>query len=171
MIENSPAQAAESKASEPLAAANPSSPPKADLAYAGLAGAESVAGRLAGELLDAVDSGSSAALLEALSRIALLDPDLEVLGETSGNDHVEREKLEILRALAVQMRLDLHAMLMHIYQRIEASRGYLDIARHLAGRAPGAGADLGNALPRLGLERGIAPGGRELDVTGRSGEI
>lgn len=171
MIENSPAQTAESKASKPLAAAIPPSPPNTDLACAVRAGVESVAGRLAAELLDAVDSGSSAALLETLSRITLLDPDLEVLGEANGDDHVEREKLELLRALAVQMRLDLHAMLMHIYQRIEASRGYLDIARHLAGRAPGTGSDLGNALPRLGLERGVVPGGRELDVTGRSGEI
>ena len=131
--------------------------------------AESVSRRLAAELLDAVDSGSSADLLEILSRIAFVDAETVELGETDAG--VEREKLELLRALAVQMRLDLHAMLMHIYQRIEASRGYLDIARHLAGRAPGSGSDLGNALARIGSHDGLAWNGRELDANGRSGEI
>lgn len=130
---------------------------------------ESVSRSLATELLDAVDSGSSAALLEILSRIAMVDAETADLGET--NAGVEREKLELLRALAVQMRLDLHSMLMHICQRIEASRGYLDTARHLAGRAPGSGSDLGNALPRIGSHNGLAWNRRELDANERSGEI
>lgn len=130
---------------------------------------ESVSRRLAAELLDAVDSGSSAALLEILSRIAFVDAETADVGEADNG--AEREKLELLRALAVQMRLDLHAMLMHICQRIEASRGYLDIARHLAGRAPGSGSDLGNALPRIGCHDGLAWNGREVDANGPSGEI
>ncbi|MCL4782547.1 MAG: hypothetical protein KJZ70_05890 [Bryobacterales bacterium] len=130
---------------------------------------ESVSRRLATELLDAVDSGSSAALLEILSRIAFVDAETADLGETDAGE--EREKLELLRALAVQMRLDLHSMLMHIYQRIEASRGYLEIARHLAGRAPGSGSDLGNALPRVGSRAGLDWKGRELGASEQCGEI
>jgi hypothetical protein len=122
-------------------------------------------------MLDAVDSGSSAALLDALSRIALIDIGTATMGEIYPCDNTEREKLELLRALAVQMRLDLHAMLMHICQRIEASRGYLEVARHLAGRVPGSGSDLGNALPRFGLDGRTEPDGREFGASGKNGDI
>ncbi|MDZ7639558.1 MAG: hypothetical protein U5J83_15085 [Bryobacterales bacterium] len=121
---------------------------------------ETTSSSLAGELLDAVESGCSASLLEALSRIALIDTGGFAPAHGPAEDAAEREKLELLRSLAVQMRLDLHAMLMHIYQRIEASRGYLEVARHIAGRAPGSGSDLSKALPRLGLNRGSDDRGR-----------
>ena len=127
--------------------------------------------QLAATLLDAVDSGSSSALLDVLSKIALIDVKQADLGERSADAGAEHEKLELLRALAIQMRLDLHAMLMHIYQRIEASRGYLDIARHLAGRTPGSGYDLGNALPRIGLGHPSELGGQELGTNRQNGEI
>jgi hypothetical protein len=104
---------------------------------------------LAAELLDAVDDGSSSGLLEALSRIALTD-----LTGSEANES-EREKLELLRTIAVQMRVDLHAMLMHIYQRLEASRSYLTVVRHLAGRPDEESASLWQGLP------GIAPRTRQ----------
>lgn len=104
---------------------------------------------LAAELLDAVEDGSSSGLLEALSRIALTDP---AGGDASES---EREKLELLRTIAVQMRLDLHAMLMHIYQRLEASRSYLAVVRHLAGRPDEESASLWQGL------QGIAPSTRQ----------
>ncbi|MCC6263503.1 MAG: hypothetical protein IT169_08000 [Bryobacterales bacterium] len=169
MMENHPIRTMESEALEPTEESG--SPIPACISAAACTCAQDAAGRLAAELLDAVDSGSSASLLEVLSRIALMDPGIGKPDEVNTADDGEFEKLELLRAIAVQMRLDLHAMLMHIYQRIEASRSYLDIARHLAGRAPGEGADLGTALPGLGLKVGATPGGREFDTGGRNGEI
>lgn len=161
MIKSTPPQSMNATASEPLAASARAESPNR----------ESASCRLAAQLLDAVDSGSSAALLEALSRIALIDLNAPIGEEVDVRDDLEREKLELLRALAVQMRLDLHAMLMHICQRIEASRGYLEVARQLAGRTPDSGCDLGNALPRLGLNGGTEMGGREFDATVQNGDI
>ncbi|MCC7340442.1 MAG: hypothetical protein IT170_05090 [Bryobacterales bacterium] len=169
MMENHPAQTTGFEAPEP--ATESGSPPPIEMSSAGCTRAQGAAGMLAAELLDAVDSGSSAALLGVLSRIARMDLGIGNAKGMDAADDAELERLELLRAIAVQMRLDLHAMLMHIYQRIETSRSYLDIARHLAGRAPGEGADLGAALPRLGLEEGATPGGREIDAGGRNGEI
>jgi hypothetical protein len=133
---------------------------------------------LAGELLDAVDSGSSAHLLEALSRIALIDLGAPEWSEPGAGalSAEERERLELLRALAVQLRLDLHAMLMHIYQRIEASRGYLDVVRHLAGREESGQGGLWSALPGVQgpyAHRNAQPGGmpgQDLVAEQRSGE-
>lgn len=161
MIESTSSHTTELAVSEPLATSIQPVPPDT----------ESLSSRLAGEMLDAVDSGCSAALLDALSRIALIDTGAATRGEIDTRDNMEREKLELLRALAVQMRLDLHAMLMHICQRIEASRGYLEVARHLAGRAPGSGSDLGNALPRFGLDDRTKTGGREFGASGQNGDI
>lgn len=141
-------------------------------------GEETLVSLLAGELLDAVDSGSSAELLEALSRIALMDVGAAEWKEpgTGALSPEERERLELLRALAVQLRLDLHAMLMHIYQRIESSRGYLDVVRHLAGREESSDRGLWSALP--GVQgpyghRAMQPGrtqGRDLGGEQKSGE-
>jgi hypothetical protein len=118
-------------------------------------GSPDIASTLAGQLLDAVDQGSSARLLEVLSHIAQFDlaqeqarQDEQVPSEASLSPQ-EWERLELLRALAVQLRLDLHAMLMHIYQRVEASRGYLDVVRHLAGREANGHGGIWNALPGM----------------------
>ncbi|MCZ2157658.1 MAG: hypothetical protein LC114_27805 [Bryobacterales bacterium] len=110
-----------------------------------LPGTEQTSSRLAAELLDAVECGSTATLLEVLSSIARIDTGS--CGESNVVGCMECERLELLRAIALQLRLDLHAMLMHIYQRLEASRAYLDMVRNLAGRPHGGASDLGNALP------------------------
>jgi hypothetical protein len=139
---------------------------------------ETLVSLLAGELLDAVDSGSSAELLEALSRIALMDVGAAEWKEPGigALSPEERERLELLRALAVQLRLDLHAMLMHIYQRIESSRGYLEVVRHLAGREESCQGGLWNALPGVQGPYGrheAQPGrmqGQDLGAEQKSGE-
>lgn len=126
-------------------------------------GEEDLSSLLAAELLDAVDSGSPAVLLDTLSRIALVDIGLDAAEGRPANC-LEWERLELLRAIAVQLRLDLHAMLMHIHQRVEASRGYLDVARRLAGRPVSGEPGLCNALPRADGSAGI-PASPEKAVT------
>ncbi len=82
------------------------------------------------ELLEAVDSGSAPELMELLAKIIRVEP------QAVQYERRERERLELLQGIALRMRMDLHAMLMHIYQRLEASRTYLDVVRHLAGDSP-----------------------------------
>jgi len=79
------------------------------------------------QLLVAVDKASAPELMDLLATIIQASPSPE---------RRERERMELLQGIALKMRLDLHAMLMHIYQRLEASRTYLDVVRHLADEGP-----------------------------------
>ncbi|MCW5964529.1 MAG: hypothetical protein KIT83_10870 [Bryobacterales bacterium] len=81
------------------------------------------------ELLTAVESGCASELMDLLAEIIRVEP------QVGGMERRERERMELLQGIALQMRLDLHAMLVHIYQRLEASRTYLDVVRHLAGES------------------------------------
>lgn len=81
------------------------------------------------ELLSAVDTGSAPELMDLLAAIIRVEPAV------LGMERRERERMELLQGIALQMRLDLHGMLIHIYQRLEASRTYLDVVRHLAGES------------------------------------
>lgn len=81
------------------------------------------------ELLAAVDTGSAPELMDLLAAIIRAEPAVQ------GMERRERERMELLQGIALQMRLDLHGMLIHIYQRLEASRTYLDVVRHLAGES------------------------------------
>ncbi|MCU0226236.1 MAG: hypothetical protein MUF01_01235 [Bryobacterales bacterium] len=87
---------------------------------------------LANRLLQAVESGSAPDLMDLLTQILQQSP--KELNRRGG------ERLELLQGIALQMRLDLHAMLAHIYHRLEATRAYLELVRHLAGEGSAAAA-------------------------------
>lgn|GEM_PF-2144898 len=93
---------------------------------------------LARELLQAVDQASATELLELLTRIIRTSPGdagsrEPIAPNSAGNGSQSTERLELLQSIAMRLRIDLHSMLMQIYQRLEAARSYLGVVRHLAG--------------------------------------
>ncbi len=111
-------------------------------------------GDLANRLLGAVESGSAPELMDLLTHIIQQPP-----GEPGGR---AGEQLELLQGIALQMRLDLHAMLLHIYHRLEATRAYLDLVRHLAAREADA------PVPISVADRAPYAGGQVIAWPGRS---